>query len=274
MMQSHIRQSGAAAAAAVALFSYCTAFGREGKKEENGSVGVHHLVAAALVEWRPPRRHAAISSAPLTSFYPNLAICEPIRDVESDNDDDDDDNDDNDSDVGFYYLRMNPKEVERTSLSDSHAIFGALSGTGMIERYDIYRRVLDDVAVERKPRGGSSRREVVIVNLSVGDKLNGHGGIVHGGILSLLFDEAMGWAYECLRHEDDWLDDPSSPVTAVTANLTVDFRAPFVEGSEGVIRVYHDERKGRKIYFTAKLESKDGEEMAKGSFLAIRMKYL
>jgi hypothetical protein len=44
----------------------------------------------------------------------------------------------------------------------------------------------------------------------------------------------------------------------VTANLTIDFRTPFVEGSEGVIRVYFDERKGRKIYFTGTLESKDG----------------
>ena len=31
-----------------------------------------------------------------------------------------------------------------------------------------------------------------------------------------------------------------------------------MEGSEGVIRVYFDERKGRKIHFTATLESKDG----------------
>jgi hypothetical protein len=33
-------------------------------------------------------------------------------------------------------------------------------------------------------------------------KLNGHGGIVHGRVLSLLFDEVMGWAYECLRLHD------------------------------------------------------------------------
>ena len=110
-----------------------------------------------------------------------------------------------------------------------------------------------------------------------GGKLNGHGEIVHGGVLSLLFDEAMGWACECLRlrDEDDGDDDvvdrsidgptttptpPSAPTTAaVTANLTVDFRAPLPEGSEGVIRVYHHgERDGRKIRFTATLESVDG----------------
>jgi acyl-coenzyme A thioesterase PaaI-like protein len=95
----------------------------------------------------------------------------------------------------------------------------------------------------------------------VGRKLNGHGGIVHGGILSLLFDEAMGWAYECLRHEggeEDDRIDRTSLATAVTANLTVDYRAPFPEGSDAVIRVRHYDSEGRKIYFAATLESKDG----------------
>ena len=198
--------------------------------------------------------------------------------------------DDDDDDGGFYYLRMDPGGVVRTSLSDSHVVFGALSGEGMIERYDVYRRVMmneddDDVtlgAVEarrrrRRRRRPGGRREVAVVAVRVGRRLNGHGGIVHGGVLSLLFDEAMGWACECLRlrDEDDGDDDvvdrsidgptttptpPSAPTTAaVTANLTVDFRAPLPEGSEGVIRVYHHgERDGRKIRFTATLESVDG----------------
>ncbi len=152
----------------------------------------------------------------------------------------------------------------------------------MIERYDVYRRVHYDDGVGgvgRRPRGeGSSsrRREVAVVNFRLGDKLNGHSGIVHGGILSLLFDEAMGWAYECLRNEGELFDETSTtPVmTAVTANLNVDFRVPFVEGSDGLIRVYHDERKGRKIYFTAKLESRDGSityAEARSLFVMVRL---
>ena len=50
-----------------------------------------------------------------------------------------------------------------------------------------------------------------------GRKLNGHGGIVHGGVLSLLFDKAMGWVYECLCLRD-WDDDRINGTTAaVTA---------------------------------------------------------
>ena len=41
---------------------------------------------------------------------------------------------------------------------------------------------------------------------------------MHGGLLSLLFDEAMGWAYECLRLRD-WDDDRINGTTAaVTVN--------------------------------------------------------
>jgi hypothetical protein len=48
------------------------------------------------------------------------------------------------------------------------------------------------------------------LSVRVGGKLNGHGGIVHGGVLSLLFDKAMGWAYECLRLRDGETPDQQS----------------------------------------------------------------
>ena len=155
--------------------------------------------------------------------------------------------------IDYYYKKMNPNDVDRTSLMDSHAIFGALRGKDLIERYHVYQRV--NMNTEHQLTIIPSSRELAVVDLKVGKKLNGHRGITHGGIISLLFDEAMGWAYECLQQQDH-ID--SSGMTIVTANLTVDFRAPLLEGSEAVIRVYHNETKGRKIYFSAKLESKDG----------------
>jgi len=169
--------------------------------------------------------------------------------------------------LDFYYVKMDPEDIVRTSNYDSHAVFGALRGNGLIEQYNVYRRV----NVEGKQQQSSPKRELAIVDLKLGSRLNGHGGIVHGGIISLLFDEAMGWAFECLQEQGGQQD--SSAVTAVTANLTVDFRAPFWEGSEAVVRVYHDETKGRKIYFSATLESKDGSVVfaeAKSLFIILR----
>ncbi len=47
---------------------------------------------------------------------------------------------------------------------------------------------------------------VLVYAFRSGGKLNGHGGIMHGGVLSLLFNEAMVWAYKCLRLRD-WDDN-------------------------------------------------------------------
>lgn len=68
---------------------------------------------------------------------------------------------------------------------------------------------------------------------------------------SLLFDTALGFAYHICLHED-------KENIAVTANLKINFRAPFREGSEAVVRVYLDRIEGRKIFFSSVLESKDG----------------
>ncbi|KAL7533148.1 hypothetical protein ACHAWF_004356 [Thalassiosira exigua] len=170
--------------------------------------------------------------------------------------------------IDHYYVKMDPNDVDRTSLLDSHAVFGALWGKGLIERYNVYQRV----DLERMQNHGKQKRELTVVDVKLGGRLNGHGGIAHGGIISLLFDEAMGWAFECMRDQDS-SHDPSS--TAVTANLTVDFRAPFLEGSEAVVRVYHEETQGRKIYFSATLESPDGSVVfaeAKSLFILVRLK--
>ncbi|KAL7465831.1 hypothetical protein ACHAXS_006143, partial [Conticribra weissflogii] len=212
--------------------------------------------------------------------------------------------------VNYYYQLLDPNRTIRTSLVDSHAVFGALCGDGLIERYDVYRRVplrddgdddddaffwdeeeelgndqatndnnkttttIDNTTTKFSYSSSSSpkhsnriHRELIVVDLKLGTKLNGHGGIVHGGIISLLFDEAMGWAHECLddrialrraRKNGGNESPPPPPTIVVTANLVVDFRAPFREGSEAVVRVYHDGTEGRKIYFSAVLESLDG----------------
>mmetsp|Transcript_37717 Transcript_37717/g.81391 ORF Transcript_37717/g.81391 Transcript_37717/m.81391 type:complete len:356 (+) Transcript_37717:2-1069(+) len=193
--------------------------------------------------------------------------------------------------MDYYYIKMEPNDIERTSLTDSHAVFGALLGEGLIERYNVYRRVnLENEAQHRQQQSSPissslSKRELTVVDLKLGNRLNGHAGIAHGGIISLLFDEAMGWACVCLNEEEDSLSLTSATTTAnnnnnntdnavVTANLTIDFRAPFFEGSEGVVRVYHDETKGRKIYFSATLESLDGKVVfaeAKSLFIRVRL---
>jgi hypothetical protein len=63
----------------------------------------------------------------------------------------------------------------------------------------------------------------------------------------------MGWA------QGQIVDNVESPTTVyVTANLSVNFRAPLPERSEVIIHVFHGGREGRKIRFGAVMESYDG----------------
>ena len=182
----------------------------------------------------------------------------------------------------FNYIKLNPDHVERTALQDTHALFGTLLGDGFIERYDVYRRLyttIKDKAVNNESDGDTTtiQKEIVAVDLSIGHRLNGHDKIVHGGIISLLIDEAMGWAaYESLQYHNVNIDTQYRPSNTllVTANLNIDFRAPFLGGSEAVLRVYLDEEMtaGRKMYFVARLESYDGSVTfaeAKSLFLCV-----
>ncbi|KAL7512091.1 hypothetical protein ACHAXN_009062 [Cyclotella atomus] len=178
------------------------------------------------------------------------------------------------------YIKLNPDHVERTALQDTHALFGTLYGEGFIERYDVYRRLDDtntNTDAENISNETTNKKEMVAVDLQIGHRLNGHDKIVHGGILSLLIDEAMGWAsYIGLEHYNSNMDEEYKPSNTllVTANLNIDFRAPFLAGSQAVLRVYLDQEltAGRKMYLVARLESFDGSVIfaeAKSLFLCV-----
>jgi acyl-coenzyme A thioesterase PaaI-like protein len=159
------------------------------------------------------------------------------------------------NEMDYYYMKMNPDDMFEASTLDSHAVFGPLLGANLIERFNVYKRVNtnnDTTVLQSKEQQPDRKNEIAVVDLKLGTRLNGHSSIVHGGIISLLVDTALGFAYHICLHED------KDNNIAVTANLKMNFRAPFREGSEAVIRVYLDKIEGRKIFFSAVLESKDG----------------
>lgn len=168
-------------------------------------------------------------------------------------------------------------ELPSRSEAKSHAIFGTLFGSGLIERYDLYRRV--DIA----PKPSSSNvesgpKEVAVATIRIGKHLNGHRGIVHGGIISLLFDDAMGWGYDVLVKQTlenivDNTENKQKFRKIVTANLNIDFRSPLKEETSVVIRVYHVRTERRKVFFNARMESNDGKILyseAKALFIMLK----
>jgi acyl-coenzyme A thioesterase PaaI-like protein len=127
---------------------------------------------------------------------------------------------------------------------EGHAIFGTLFGESMIERYQIWK-VRTDAA--RDPLSCHRSNENVVIGLvTFGSHLNGHSSMVHGGILSLVFDDICGFAYEAVGVEH-----------AVTANLNVNFRAPVPAGSQVRLAVQLEAREGRKLYWKVQMTSLD-----------------
>ena len=83
----------------------------------------------------------------------------------------------------------------------------------------------------------------------------------------LFLSHHIGWAYEYLQ----WLRTGENKMPAFTANLDVNFKTALLQNSEAVIHVYHNKTHGRKIYFSATMQSVDGNTVfAEASSLFIQ----
>mmetsp|Transcript_14702 Transcript_14702/g.16752 ORF Transcript_14702/g.16752 Transcript_14702/m.16752 type:complete len:267 (-) Transcript_14702:351-1151(-) len=165
----------------------------------------------------------------------------------------------------MYERMRTPERCE----AKEHAIFGSLYGDTLLEKYEIWKRKPrqqqqihncnnydnddDDDDDNRNKNENNTiaadkneKENVVIANIKFGNNLNGHIGIVHGGIISLLFDDICGFAFHAV-----------GVVHAVTANLNVNFRQPVMANSEVCLSVQLDTTKteGRKLYFNVQMTS-------------------
>lgn len=86
----------------------------------------------------------------------------------------------------------------------------------------------------------------------LGPNVSGHPGIVHGGLLATLLDEAMGRA--------SFLVLPNK--VGMTANLNVNYRRPAMANSYIVIRAQVVKSEGRKAWVEARIETlpEEGQE--------------
>jgi uncharacterized protein (TIGR00369 family) len=111
-------------------------------------------------------------------------------------------------------------------------------------------------------------REAVCVAY-VGRGVCGHPGVVHGGLVATLFDEALAGA--CFRAL------PGG--TGMTARLEVDYRKPVRAGQFLVVRCEVESIEGRKAWVKGRLETvtEGGEEgvlLAEGKALYVAPKNL
>jgi len=135
-----------------------------------------------------------------------------------------------------FYLRM---DLPSRALEPTHAIFGSpggLLGDGRVESYRVYRR--------GTVGPGTSSGVVVEATVRLGGSLDGHRGVVHGGILALLVDDVLGFAYDALE----------IPL-AVTANLTVNYLAAVPARSTIRIVATLVERTERKLIWNVRVSA-------------------
>eukprot|EP01038_Epipyxis_sp_PR26KG_P004925 gene4925-6892_t len=130
------------------------------------------------------------------------------------------------------------------AMSENHAVHSTLNGSGMIEQYEVYRRL--------------DHNEIWCV-IHFGDKINGYSHIVHGGITAMMIDNSFGWLFFALK----------LPL-AVTANLNVNYRAPIRENSTILMKIKLESFEGRKMVMSAVVEDpKSNKVLADASSLFI-----
>jgi acyl-coenzyme A thioesterase PaaI-like protein len=88
----------------------------------------------------------------------------------------------------------------------------------------------------------------------------GFNGIAHGGIITTVLDEVMGWA---VYHQQIW---------AVTGKLSVSFRKPVVVGEATRATARITDERGRKLQLTAELRrTSDGELLAEAEAVFVKV---
>jgi uncharacterized protein (TIGR00369 family) len=95
-------------------------------------------------------------------------------------------------------------------------------------------------------------RQRIVGRFKLGPEYQGGSGFLHGGIIALLLDEAMGKAS---RFE---------AVSAVTAELRVEYKRPIRANTEIVVEGFVTRRDGRQLYHEGEIRDEAGVLLARG----------
>jgi len=137
-----------------------------------------------------------------------------------------------------------PEERRVNSLSG-----GALRGPGKLALHPLARVKRDEA------------ESYVFVH--VGRGLCGHDGIIHGGLLATLLDETL--ARTAIANLPDKV--------GVTAQLTLNYRAPTIADQFIVIRTFLTEAKGRKVTVSGRVEDLNGTVLVEATATFVQPRY-
>ncbi|TLD14971.1 hypothetical protein PspLS_10813 [Pyricularia sp. CBS 133598] len=97
--------------------------------------------------------------------------------------------------------------------------------------------------------------------------IDGYRGVVHGGMVATMIDEAVAGAVEANLTEGR----PWGNQKLMTKFLNVTFIRPVSTPAYVQCRVKLDKHEGRKVFYTAVLQDGEGKDLAKGEALFVRV---
>ncbi len=95
-------------------------------------------------------------------------------------------------------------------------------------------------------------RRRIVGRFRLGERYQGGGGMLHGGIIALLLDEAMG---KVCRFRG---------VKAVTAELNVEYLKPIRVDQDIVVEAYEKEANERSLIHAGEIRNEEGAVLARG----------
>ncbi len=94
--------------------------------------------------------------------------------------------------------------------------------------------------------------DFVFAKTILDEKYIGYEGIIHGGVIATLVDEAMGWA--CIAKNEKFY---------YTTNLEVKYIRPVHPGEEIVVSAYVNKEDGKLLLTEANIKDKDDKILVK-----------
>jgi acyl-coenzyme A thioesterase PaaI-like protein len=93
----------------------------------------------------------------------------------------------------------------------------------------------------------------------LGGEYQGGPGFIHGGIIAVVLDEAMG---KVCRFSD---------VRAVTAEMSIEYKKPIRVDEEFIVEAFQESRDGRVFFIVGEIRRVSGQLLARGTgrFVAV-----
>lgn len=120
-------------------------------------------------------------------------------------------------------------------------------------RSSLIRELIEDNKIQFSPTTFRSLENTSLVQVQfLGEKLCGYPGIIHGGLIATLFDEAfVKCSMPCL-----------SSGIGMTASLSVSFKSPCHAGCLTIIHARVERVEGRKVWVRGTLETVENNGVA------------